>query len=80
MTVAGNSTSIELPAYPAVKSIGSLPPDCRPAIELYGIGTLKNDKGYECQVQITESGLVNIINLQSTATKYWGFTISYPAG
>ena len=63
-----------------MSNVSYLPAGCRPSMLITSAGTLKNNKGYELQVQALASGEVIIYNLHpSSSASYWGGTLSFIA-
>lgn len=78
IAAASGAGGVAIPAYPNNFVLGILPEECRPTIEIIGIGSRRSNEGYECQVGIKTNGAVTVINLHSKPTVYWAFNITFP--
>ena len=80
VTIVGDSSGdVSLPAFDSATTIGTLPEEFRPSIDVHAVGTPKNSSGYMMQIRVFPTGQVSLVNLNPNYNlSFWGFSLSYP--
>ena len=80
VTIAGDSSGdVSLPAFDSATTIGTLPEEFRPSIDVHAVGTPKSSSGYMMQIRVFPTGQVSLVNLNPNYNlSFWGFSLSYP--
>ena len=73
-TVRGNSGAGGVAAGSTAVTVGTLPEQARPSMELGGAGTAKG--AGDLRWAITSAGVVSVANYTASST-YWAFTVTY---
>lgn len=80
VTIVGDSSGdVSLPKFDTATTIGTLPEEFRPSIDVHAVGTPKNSTGYMMQIRVFPAGQVSLVNLNPNYNlSFWGFSLSYP--
>lgn len=80
VTIVGDSSGdVSLPVHDSATTIGTLPEEFRPSIDVHAVGTPKSSSGYMLQIRVFPTGQVSLVNLNPNYNlSFWGFSLSYP--